>query len=308
MTPKRVLLFAFVAAAALSMSGCRTLSSQNDDPPSGQIKGMLYYLPVGKITIAGTFEEMNIPAVADPAAPVPAPTASPAKIVATQLKITMTAEVEADERAGVFYATPHANYLYEDDVHVKVSAKHLLDTGGVKTEDKTVEIVEGITSLATQIAGARTVASSENRRPFNYTFRPSVSSEYYNVKEKLRQRGITLTVNAALAEPDGKMVIVDRTQAKKLGENGLLFRPAVPYNVYVGFEDTVANRQQFVLPDETRLYEMAYPRISFVKHDKQIGFIDGMLTDFHETTTSPILGFLGLPKAIIKAIVPVGGG
>jgi hypothetical protein len=197
--------------------------------------------------------------------------------------------------------------MYEDDVHVKVNLKHLLDTGGVKTEDRTVEIVEGITSLASQIAGARALPSSENRRPFNYTFRPSDSAEYHAVRDKLLQRGITLTVTTQ-SEAVDKMVVIDRRQAQQLGERGLLFRPALAYNVQVEFGDIVKNRQQFILPDPSRLYEIEYPRISFVKHDKQIGFVDGMLTDFHEITPSPILGFLGLPKAIIKAVLPLSGG
>jgi hypothetical protein len=52
----------------------------------------------------------------------------------------------------------------------------------------------------------------------------------------------------------------------------------------------------------------------FVKKVKDIGFSDGMLTEFHQKVPSPILGFLGIPKAILQAIVPIpaappsGGG
>ena len=282
---------------------------------------MLYYLPIGKLTISGNFEDITLPTGDGQTAASPTPTpGTPAqngaasgdtsKNVTTQLKITLTPDVEADERAGVYYATPHANYMYEDDVQVKVNSKHLLDTGNVKTEDKTVAIVQEVTSLASQIATAgakmRAPPRQQNRRPFNFTFRPSVYSEYDDVRTKLADRGITLTVDPA-PMPDGKAVVIEQNEAKQLGANGLLFRPAVAYNVRVSFSDILATRQQFVLPDQNRIYEIGYPRISFIKREKNIGFSDGMLTDFHQITPSPILGFLGLPKAIIKGVVPLPG-
>src|SRR5437016_6881053 len=125
--------------------GCRTLSTSQYNPPSGSaINGMLYYLPIGKITIKGEFKEV---APSPTPCPTCSPKASPAKAVgddmdaspqaaasptatasparggdstdvsigsAPQLTITLTSEVEADESksAGVYYAKPHANYLY----------------------------------------------------------------------------------------------------------------------------------------------------------------------------------------------------
>jgi hypothetical protein len=47
--------------------------------------------------------------------------------------------------------------------------------------------------------------------------------------------------------------------------------------------------------------------MAFVKKLKEIGFRDGMLTEFHEKVPSPILGFLGIPKAILQAVVPIPG-
>ena len=52
---------------------------------------------------------------------------------------------------------------------------------------------------------------------------------------------------------------------------------------------------------------MKYNRMAFVKKVKNVGFTDGMLTDYHQTVPSPILGFLGIPKAIVQAIVPIPG-
>ena len=71
--------------------------------------------------------------------------------------------------------------------------------------------------------------------------------------------------------------------------------------------ELIHSTQQFVLPDPDRLYEIEYPRMAFVKKVKEIGFTDGMLTDFRQKVPSPILGFLGIPKAIVQAIVPIPG-
>ncbi len=83
----RVHLF-FLPFLTLAAIGCSTVSTKREDPPTGQVSGMPYYLPIGKIVISGSFE-------GDP----------------LQLKLNLTAEMEADERAGVYYATPRANYL-----------------------------------------------------------------------------------------------------------------------------------------------------------------------------------------------------
>jgi len=46
-------------------------------------------------------------------------------------------------------------------------------------------------------------------------------------------------------------------------------------------------------------------RVAFVKKVRNVGFNDGMLTDFQQHLPSPVLGFLGIPKAIIQAMVPI---
>jgi hypothetical protein len=61
------------------------------------------------------------------------------------------------------------------------------------------------------------------------------------------------------------------------------------------------------LPNPEKLYAIEYQRMAFVKKVKEVGFTDGMLTDYHQHLPSPILGFLGIPKAIVDAIVPIPG-
>jgi hypothetical protein len=107
---------------------------------------------------------------------------------------------------------------------------------------------------------------------------------------------------------------ISDTEAERLGAKGLFFRPAIPYKITIKYKTPsgpahylINDTQQFLLPDTTRLYSIDFPRVAFVTHEKEIGFTNGMLTDFREKMPSPLLGFLGLPKAIVEAVVPIPG-
>ena len=53
-----------------------------------------------------------------------------------------------------------------------------------------------------------------------------------------------------------------------------------------------------------KLYSVEYPRMPLVKKVKNIGFTDGMLSDYNKKLPNPMLGFLGILKAIVESIVP----
>jgi hypothetical protein len=333
--------------SALGFSACRTLSTQNVDPSSGEVSGMLYYLPIGKITIKGEFtdtspEKQKKPGEAstteksdgDKVAELSVSKGKPdgnggggtdqapggsTTISAGQLTITLTPEVEADETVGVYYAMPVSNPWYEDEVKMIVNAKHLLTTGNVTTEDKTVEIVGTLASIARQaITLAKETPKKELPPPFHFTFHPSNADEVGIVKAALSSynRDIDFDVQQ-LPLPRHEGIIDNkgtvRQKGKPLGEDGLLFRAAVSYKVSLKYPKTsdqprtIDSTQQFIMPDPTRLYEIKYNRMAFVKKVKDTGFTDGMLTEFHQRVPSPILGFLGIPKAILQAIVPIPG-
>jgi hypothetical protein len=331
--------------------GCRTLSTTAGSPPSGPVNGILYYLPIGKITIKGEFKDVS-PTEAPPSrartgtpsgdatnviAESTSPSISPATpggdggsqppagsttVSAGQLTITLTPEVEADESAGEYYVTPHANYVYEDETRVTVNSKQLLSTGNVTTEDKTADIVGALASIASKAMTFKGVPlkkeKAKSRLPFYFSLHPSNYLEYKNVKDRLNDRGITFKLDPE-PSPNGKRVAVSAPEAKQLGGQGLLFRPATSYKVTLGFKaadpkdeskseiHVIDSTQQFILPDPNRLYEIEYPRMAFVKKMKEVGFTNGMLTDFHQKVPSPILGFLGIPKAALQAIVPIPG-
>jgi len=325
--------------------GCQDPTLVTTGPPSspGAVNGMLYYLPIGKITIKGEYsgngsnknQQRTIkqkvaategasaltetPTQTATSTPTPTPTATAtATATPSELTITVTSEVEAEANGGcgVYYAMPQSNPIFEDEVHVTVNAKHLLSTGNVTTEDKTAEIVGALASLARAGAGYAALENIENPEPFNFTFHPSNYGEVSKVVGYLAKRKIGLTVKM-----DGKDIsqctpILCKEQVKVLaaqfGKKGLLFRPAASYTIqltaYTNGQLVMDNTQQFLLPDLTKLYSVEYPRMPFVKKVKNIGFRDGMLCDYNQKVPSPILGFLGIPKAIVEAIVPIPGG
>ena len=309
--------------------GCRTLSTTQRIPNTeSAINGMLYYLPIGKITIKGEYGNTDSNSAPSPggkqqvanlvdASPSPTPTATPAA-----LTITLTAEVEADEASGEYYVTPQANYLYEDDVHVAVNGKHLLSTGNVTTEDKTAEIVGALASIARAGMSFARTKLTEDQLPFNFTFHPCDAGQVETVVCQLKKRGIGLQVTTGKKPvPQCLGMLHDKNVlrvATEFGKNGLLFRPAVPYyirliapvddkGVPIPGQRTIDNTQQVLLPNPEKLYAIEYERMAFVKKVKEVGFTDGMLTDYHQHLPSPILGFLGIPKAIVDAIVPIPG-
>src|ERR1700736_3027988 len=347
--PKYFVLILGLSWISLYVS-CHTLSTTAGSPASGPVNGMLYYLPIGKVTIKGEFKPAPSPNpggsrsnnnnLADASPPPGSPAGSPANpsdadaekpqaapgstvISAGELTITLTSEVEADSAAGEYYVTPRANYIYEDEARIGVNPKQLLSTGNVTTEDKTADIVGALASIAAEVPRggllARVEPKNKKRRlPFYFTLHPSNRGEVKDVKDELAERDIEFDVESAVVH-QAKQVHVGNAQARELGERGLIFRPATSYKIILSFSGKdpndpdkkelplIKSAQQFVMPDPTRLYEMEYPRMAFVKKVKEIGFRDGMLTEFHQKTPSPILGFLGIPKAVLQAIVPIPG-
>jgi hypothetical protein len=334
---KRIAKFLIPALGLVWMSvhfGCRTLSTSQDNPPSGSaINGMLYYLPIGKITIKGEFKppspsekakEKNITGSSTPTgspggADGKQPTPSDTTITAGELTITLTPEVEADEKAGEYYVTPHANYVYEDEARVTVNSKQLLSTGNVTTEDKTADIVGAVASIAAQVKALEGATPTPTPPPpFYFSFHPSCYDEVEFVKAQLKLRNnIRLDVKPAPVH-SCEVAYANAAKGRQLGENGLIFRPATSYKITLKYDaidprdgktlrPVIDSTQQFILPDPNRLYEIEYPRMAFVKKVKEIGFTNGMLTDFHQKVPSPILGFLGIPKAIVQAMVPIPG-
>jgi hypothetical protein len=241
------------------------------------------------------------------------------------LALTVTASVEPDQPAGIYYVTPQTNDIFEDEVQVTINPKHLLSASKVTTEDKTAEIIGTIASIvATGVGFTRGPGTTETPQPFCFSFDPSSYDDVALVRRQLNARHIGLTVNVNGHNVIAQDIPVLRNKeiqqlAAHLGQHGLVFRPAAVYSLRLVYpvdsnrnepktaDLSIHDTEQFILPDRTKLCVMKFDRMPFVKKVREVGFSDGMLTDFHQKRPSPVLGFLGIPKAIVEAIVPVLG-
>lgn len=95
-----------VVMVALLCFSCRTLYTTVNFPTSSSFNGILYYLPIGKITIRGEFKEAEEKKAEQQSVTIGS---------ASELTITLTPEVEPDG-SRVLYARPEFNPLYEDEV------------------------------------------------------------------------------------------------------------------------------------------------------------------------------------------------
>ena len=327
--------------AVLLIIGCTSLSTL-PAPPSGIVNGMPYYLPIGKITIKGEYSPPAIspvalaeifeskalpsPSPSDSGGSSPKPKDSPSKggssdaapapnsvvVAAAGWTITLTAEVEADADAPR-YAAPRRNYMFDDEIHVTVNSKQLLTVGNATAEDRTVDVVGSVASLVTQGLGARTMLQKALPQPFYFSFHPTSKGQVTFVEDQLRSRDIDFRV---IPDPRDANAVTGKANVplvrNEFEERGLAFRRAIPYKVTLksprNSAGTINYSHQFLLPDVNGTYVLDYDRMPFVKKVTEIGFTDGMLTDFHQTLPSPVLGFLGIPKAILNAIVPLPSG
>src|SRR5262249_40662293 len=155
--------------------------------------------------------------------------------------------------------------------------------------------------IAAQAKGVAAPGEAEKPPPFTFSFYPHDSDQVKDIAGQLSERGITLKVTADgedVTKPGAKVHKISDEKMKELknlaevttkaGSPGLLFRPAVSYKVSLTYSDpasglkAICTTQQFILPDPTRLYVMRYDRMAFVKKVREVGFTDGMLTDFHQ--------------------------
>jgi hypothetical protein len=63
--------------------------------------------------------------------------------------ITVSVDIEADPRAR-YYLKAERNYFYDDDLNLKINAKHLLSTGNATVEDQTAQIISSTAQIVAQ--------------------------------------------------------------------------------------------------------------------------------------------------------------
>jgi hypothetical protein len=226
--------------------------------------------------------------------------------------ITLTAEVEADKTAPC-YAIPRRNYLFDDEYHVTVNSKHLLTAGNTTAADRTADIVGSVASLASQAMKLAAVGPTPSRDSFYLSFHTSDFTEFQNAQTQLNQRDIYLELDPSPARASiGSKNVAKESFKQASTADGLAFRLAAPYKITLKYPfasgHAISYTQQFLLPTPGQAYVFDYARMPFAKKTLEIGFTNGMLTDYHETLPSPVLGFLAIPKSILAAVIPLPNG
>ena len=213
---------------------------------------------------------------------------------------------------GEYYVMPHANYAYEDETRVTINSKQLLSTGNVTTEDKTADIVGGLASIVSKAKGPFFAAEQKqkNRAPSYFSFRPSNYTEYHRVKSQLRLRDITFKLDRSHLLTRRALALLLQKENNS-ANRACLFRPAISYRITLKFDGVdlrnsnpvalIDRTQQFILPDPSRLHEIQYPRMAFVKKVREIGFYKWNV-DETSIKKCPVryLVFLGSPRQSFK--------
>jgi hypothetical protein len=219
--------------------------------------------------------------------------------------VTITAEVETDP-TYMFYAYPHRNYIFDDDLQVTVNSKHLLSAGKSTVNDRTADVIGAVASVISSLPLARANTAEPGLKSFLVSFRTKSKVEYEAAHKVLSKAGFNLGLLPLPPETEREPGLCSAD-----GDQGLVFRLAEPYTLSMTYsvegEAALDYKHVFALPG-LQPYTVEYHRVAFVKKLQEVGFTDGMLTDYHESLPSPILGVLAIPKAIVGAIVPLVGG
>lgn len=228
-----------------------------------------------------------------------------------EFTIVITVEMEADQSSPRLFLKPDRNYFYDDETQLSVNAKGLLSTANATAEDKTAEIATDLAQIAETVLGyaAPIPPPPPKLRPFYYTFHPVYEDEVRTVKDNLRQLGIEFDVigpKIALRGTSGKASLAGLESVERFQQKGIIFRPGVPFTITLRTKQiNLRATKQFVMPDPNSFLVLDYSRMPFVKKVSEIGFTDGMLSDFHQVTPSPVLGLISIPKSILQALVPL---
>jgi hypothetical protein len=175
---KKLALAAALCLIVIGPYGCDTFVTVRETPASGKsgesgevtikngrLSGLMYYLPKGRIRITGDFKPTSPggtdskPAEGDGARKPSrstmekffredsGETSDPAQ---KNFYISVSVDIEADPRAR-YYLKAERNYFYDDDLRLKVNAKHLLSTGNATVEDQTAQIISSTAQIVAQI-------------------------------------------------------------------------------------------------------------------------------------------------------------
>jgi hypothetical protein len=179
----------------------------------------------------------------------------------------------------------------------------------------------GFDDLLNHILAAQKTEAKKKPIPFTVSFDPYVeknkdkkkgtTTEFDDAQLQMNKCGFDLEMSESAPVPafEGQS---DFQGQDSLRISGIVFRPPKFYLLKIkGREDTfdvhIFMNQTIAVPDRSVTLVADYSRMLFVKRTTNIGFTNGMLTSYSQSTPSIVLGFLGIPKAIITALLPIPG-
>lgn len=304
---RKYLISTAVIAGCTLLAACTSVSTAPASKlvasnPS-TIAGLFYFLPEGRIHAQGV----------------------KGKDGSTPFTITITADIVPDYNAAYFIKRD-SNYFYDDDLDLKTDSNGLLTAGNATSTDETVNIIGAVVALAKPLflipPKPKPVVTTTS--PFDVTFYPKgVVSEdnplsFESAESYLASCGFALEDSVTM-DPDPHPAPFKKPSqyAQALPsdfKDGIAFRLAVAYPVNIksmstitDINYTIAASRTVLIPDKSHTYYLDYSRVPFVAKKTNLSFTSGMLTEFSQTVPSPIVGILGIPKAIIQAVVPIPG-
>lgn len=270
-------------------SALQTTEATTTDPVRAHaVLGNYYYLPRGKVKVTGAKGSDNT------------------------FVVTISSVMEPDPQHR-YFLSHHTNTLYDDDFKIEVNDKGLLATVNLTVEDKTPAIIGDIAGMVANVlklaAGMDTNrslgAEDGEPKPFSVVFDP------FDPRDVQKANDVLSKANFILDEPTSATLTHPNTAfAKKDGlrsVDGVIFHPPVP--VTISLHPTKYSTQitegSLMLPDKHSILAFDLRRSPFIKRTSELTFTDGMLKSSHVIKPSQIAGVLGIPKAILTAIVPL---
>ena len=286
----------------MALAGCSSVSTSNQPIGEERVRGQLYYLPQGKLRITGEWK-------------------NPSSAAQSLFAVTIVEELEADPRAR-FYLRTGTNPFYDDDTQITVNSKGLLTTVEAVTEDRSAAIVSSLATTgvdALQFAagggvGAVDVQGAVARpaipfRPFSFVFDPANPAERSEIARRVEKCGFILRVTEQEVQGVPLRPPSWSANARDVLAHGVVFRPLKPWRVILdSSDDSIAALREsrlVHLPDKEHPLLLDYRRVPFVKKGTSALFVDGTLRAYSRKVPSPVLGFLGIPKAVIGAVAPL---
>lgn len=309
----------FAVAAGFIFCGCSsvvnsTLEPRDHLPKPGQVVSDIpYYLPKGKIIVAGTWNKE-----------------------ARLWDIKITPVIEADPSAR-YLADRHINILFDDDITISVDPNTgLLQTVNATTTDQSLNAIAGLISTA---ASALTFGAGLGPLPTGGATEQRMMDEFAEIKKGAFFSAFQVVLDDQGASKEAYVVSPDQetnklyakfnvvlsaldnnpgTDADAHSETnfpGILVRRMIPFSVRVtanvytfdgkSMSPFTSPSQTVMLPDAKHDYCIELTRTPLVANTTKVSLVNGIPQTQQRVRPSIFMGIVGVPKTLLGALAPI---